>query len=186
MKPEFREDKATQAACILIDKEGGTIAYIKLIKLLYLADRKRLLERGRPITFDDYYSLRKGPIGSQTKDLVTDGPILDPDSFWVQHITNPENYEVSIKDKNFPTDSLSEAEVNTLNQVYEEFGHYDRWEIVNWCHDNLDEWKNPGDSSIRIEYRDILMRGGKKTEMETIEIEEELDEIRCVDRMFGV
>ncbi len=36
----FDEKKATQAAGILISKSGGTINYMKLIKLIYLANRE--------------------------------------------------------------------------------------------------------------------------------------------------
>ena len=91
---------------------------------------------------------------------------------------------VSIKNKDFTTDSLSEAEVNTLEQIYDEFGEFDRWALVDWCHKNLEEWQDPKGSAIRIEYRDILMFGGK-TEMEASIIEEELDESRYIDSMFG-
>ena len=185
MTASFRDDKTTQAACILIQKEGGTMSYMKLIKLLYLADRKRLLERGRPITFDTYYSLPHGPILSRTKELIDDGPPPGADSLWLKHITEPKNYMVSIKNKDFTTDSLSEAEVNTLEQIYNEFGEYDRWALVDWCHKNLEEWQDPKGSAIRIEYRDILMLEGK-TATEASKIEEELSEIRFVDRMFGV
>ena len=77
------------------------MSYMKLIKLLYLADRKRLLERGRPITFDTYYSLPHGPILSRTKELIDDGPSPGADSLWLKHITEPKNYMVSIKNKDF-------------------------------------------------------------------------------------
>ena len=90
MRPSFREDKATQAACILIEKEGGRINYMKLLKLMYMADRKALLERGRPITFDEYYSLDRGPILSRTKDLIVEGAFPGQDSFWQHHISPPE------------------------------------------------------------------------------------------------
>jgi hypothetical protein len=37
---QFNEQKATQAAAFLIAANGGQINYMKLIKLLYLANRK--------------------------------------------------------------------------------------------------------------------------------------------------
>ena len=39
MIPSFREDKATQAAALLLEWAGGRMNYMKLIKLLYLALR---------------------------------------------------------------------------------------------------------------------------------------------------
>jgi len=50
------------------------MAYIKLIKLLYLADREALLRWGRPITTDCHVSMPKGPVVSQIYHLITDEP----------------------------------------------------------------------------------------------------------------
>ena len=114
MNPKFREDKATQAACILIQNEGGAITYMKLIKLMYIADQKRLLERGRPITFDAYYSLDRGPILSKTLDLITSGVAPGVESVWMRYISAPENYRVKLNKCDFLIDVLSEAEIFTL------------------------------------------------------------------------
>ena len=46
----FNEAKATQAAARLLFLRGGTMSYVKLIKLLYLADREALIRWGRPVT----------------------------------------------------------------------------------------------------------------------------------------
>src|SRR4051812_9596906 len=54
MRISFNEQKATQAAARLLELRGGRISYLKLIKLLYLADREALLQWGRPITTDSY------------------------------------------------------------------------------------------------------------------------------------
>ncbi len=37
---------------------GGTMSYMKLIKLLYIVDRQALISWGRPITYDCYMSLK--------------------------------------------------------------------------------------------------------------------------------
>ena len=184
MKPRFREDKATQAACILIEKEGGAIAYMKLIKLMYVADRKRILERGRSITFDAYSSLNYGPIPSRTYELITVGTAPSVTSIWNQYISAPSTYKVRIKGEDCPIRSLSEAEIDTLNQVYDDLGHLDQWELVDWSHKNLEEWKDPEGSSIPIEYHDILIRGGK-TAVEAHKIGEELKALAQADQCFN-
>ena len=146
----------------LIQEEGGTINYMKLIKLMYMADRKRLLRRGRPITFDVYCSLDYGPILSRTLNLITHGAAPGVNSFWMKCISAPKDFMVSIAEEDFPTDSLSEAEVSAIKETYNELGHFDEWELVDWTHKNLEEWQDPEGSSIRIEYHDILIRGGEK------------------------
>ena len=44
MKEALQEEKITQAAAYLVQKRGqGFMSYMKLVKLLYLADRESLL-----------------------------------------------------------------------------------------------------------------------------------------------
>ena len=66
----FDERKAAQAAVYLIKKRSDQINYMKLNKLLYLADRKALFEAGQPITGDRMVSMPKGPVLSDILDLI--------------------------------------------------------------------------------------------------------------------
>ena len=70
MRAQFREDKATQAAARLLRHAGGRMEYLKLIKLLYLAERESLVTLGSPLTYDACWSLPYGPILSATLDRV--------------------------------------------------------------------------------------------------------------------
>ena len=54
MRMRFNEKKATQAAARFLRLCKGCMNYMKLIKLLYIADREALLRWGRPITTDAY------------------------------------------------------------------------------------------------------------------------------------
>ncbi|MCX6915882.1 MAG: Panacea domain-containing protein, partial [Verrucomicrobia bacterium] len=67
---------------------------MKLIKLLYLADRTALLRWGRPITTDTYVSMDRGPVLSRVLDLATDEDLPGQTSIWAKHITEPEHYAV--------------------------------------------------------------------------------------------
>lgn len=178
MRPEFREDKVTQAAAYFLERGGGEMYHILLLKLLYLADRETLLRWGRPISFDYYVSMKNGPVLSNTLNLINDGN----GGSWSDFISSPTGHKVSLI-KATGIDELSEAEIEILNEVFVKYGHWDRWELVNHLHKILGEWKNPGASAIPITYRDILLAGGK-TEMETTEIEEELNELALVDMIL--
>src|SRR5690242_6025860 len=109
MMMRFNEKKATQAAAQFLRLANGRMNYMKLIKLLYIADREALLRWGRPITTDVYFSMKHGPVLSEVLDLISEGP--DPffgETFWSRHISK-EDYDVSLKAD--PTqDQLSEAE----------------------------------------------------------------------------
>ena len=84
MRLPFNEKKATQAAAYLLRLRGGRMSYMKLIKLLYLADRISLNRRGRPITTDRYVSMDRGPVLSRTLNLITEERDPAAPSFWAE------------------------------------------------------------------------------------------------------
>jgi uncharacterized phage-associated protein len=184
MKPSYREEKTTQAACYFLKERGGRMSYMKLIKLLYLADRAALLKWGRPISFDAYFSLDHGPVLSKTYDLLTEGVPPGAESYWHSYISDPENYEVSLREADCPTEELSDAERGVLEAVWRRFGGMSRWELRDWMHANVPEWTDPMGTAIPIAYRDILVRSGK-TELEAAEIEEEIDSLAVAEAVFG-
>ncbi len=183
MKPPYREDKATQAAAILLKLNGGKMSHLKLIKLLYIVDRKALLSWGHPITFDVYVSMDKGPVLSKTLDIINDGAEPGHQSYWNDNISEPEHHEVKLLKENVPDEELSEAEIELINKVFEEFGHKSRWNLVAIVH-KFGEWEDPKGSAIPIEYCDILKAGGK-TDSEIAIILEELESIALFDHALS-
>ena len=102
---------------------------MKLIKLLYLVDRRSLLERGVPVTYDRYVSMSHGPVLSETLDLINYGSGPSEESYWETHVDEDSRYEVSLKG-DCPVDELSDAELDLARAVYAEFGKMDRWAVV--------------------------------------------------------
>lgn len=178
----FNERKATQAAAHLLGLRGGRMSYMKLVKLLYLADREALLRWGRPITTDRYVSMDRGPVLSRVLDLATDGGDPGTPSIWSSSITEPSNYEVELKAA-AGDDELSEAEIELLDKVFQEHGRKSRWDLVKHTH-TLPEWIDPHGSAIAITYRDILKAGGK-SELEIAAVQDELDELAETDLLLG-
>jgi uncharacterized phage-associated protein len=179
----FREDKTTQAAAILIGLNGGTMDYIKLIKLLYFVDRAALSQWERPVTFDLYYSMNYGPVLSRTLDLITEGPPAGHPSYWAEHISQPAAYTVSVIG-DVPDDTLSDAEVELIQSIYEEYGRMGKWRLVDLSHKILPEWHHPHGSSTPISYEDILRAVGKG-DAEIAEIERDLDLLAFVDECLA-
>lgn len=161
MPLRYREDRATQAAARFLKLRGGRMSYLKLMKLLYLADRKALIELGRPITYDAFYSMPRGPVLSRTLDLMSEEP--EPHgrpSYWHQHISPPEGWEVVLRDgESVPNDQLSDADEAVINAIYDEFGKWSRWDLVKYTH-NLPEYEDPDGSSIPIPHERILKLSG--------------------------
>lgn len=167
---------------MLLQLGGGKMSYMKLIKLLYILDRKALLRWGRPVTTDCYVSMDRGPVLSRTLNLITEESSPNAHSFWAEHISEPEHYEVRLQGEP-SAEELSEAEIALIQEVFGEHGRKSRWELVDLTHE-FPEWQNPRGSAIPIQYRDILRAGGK-TEGEIAAIEEELDGLAFADSLLS-
>ena len=178
----FNERKATQAAAYLLKRRGGQMSYLKLIKLLYWADREALARWGRPVTTDRHVSMNHGPVLSHVLDLVSDGDAPGDDVIWGAAVSAPANYEVQLK-ADPGDDELSEAEIAVLEEVWEALGHKGRWELVELAH-QLPEWKDPQGSALPISYRDILAAQGIDDE-EIEAIEEEICGVAATQDLVG-
>ena len=155
---KYREDKTTQAAACLLRLANGRLNHMKLIKLLYFAERAALLKWGRPITFDWYVSMPHGPVLSFTLDKINDSAPLDGSSYWHKYISERIKNEVELIGE-APKDQLSQAEEELLKKVWQEFGHMDEWQLRNYSH-TLPEWQDPEGSSRPIEIRHIFLSEG--------------------------
>lgn len=155
------------------------MSHLKLMKLLYIAEREALLRLGRPIIFDSCVSMDHGPVLSQTLNLMHGES--KSDGHWEKAISMPANNEVSlIEDPG--DDKLSEAEDQLIREVFYQHGEKTRWELRNFTHD-LAEWQNPKGSSIQIDYKDILRTSGK-TENEIEAILEDIESLAMMDLYF--
>lgn len=160
MLPDFREEKTTEAAALFLRMCGDSMAYLKLIKLLYFADRKALVQWKSPITFDTYYSMNHGPVLSHTLNLVKFGEDTNSGEFWSTYISPPnENREVSLI-TDCPPSHLSRAEVRVLEETFKQYGHMNRWELRDETH-KLPEWRNPQGSRLPISIEEILRLEGE-------------------------
>jgi uncharacterized phage-associated protein len=152
----FDEAKATQAAAKFLELRGGEMHYLKLIKLLYLVDRTALLRWGIPVTTDRYVSMDHGPVLSRVYSLVVDEV---PKPVWAEYISAPNEYQVRLNRK-APTDKLSRAEERLIEEIHQQYGHWNRWRLVDYLH-TQPESPDPTHSTIPITERDILNPGGE-------------------------
>lgn len=159
---KYREDKTTQAAGRLLRLSGGPMSYMSLIKLLYFADRKALLQHGRPISYDLFVSMPHGPVLSRTYGLIMEEPDPDQPSYWRAYISEPKDHAVELT-KEVPNDQLSPAEEAILDDVFQEVGHLNQWKLRDLSH-RLPEWRDPHGSSVPIDIREILIHQGVSAE----------------------
>jgi hypothetical protein len=176
---KFNEKKVTQAAAFLIKQAGNTLNYTKLIKLLYLADRKALKTWERTISGDSYYSMKKGPVLSNTLDLIH----YPDNSFWHKHITTS-GYDV-ILSADPGTTLLQPNEIKFLKSLSDEHKNRDWKAMIKYCHDCCDEWQHPGDTAIPLQVEDIL-RTLNKTAREIEIIEDDVSTLNYAKKIFQV
>jgi len=182
MKLLFNEAKATQAAARLLRLRGGRMSYMKLIKLLYLADREALIRWGRPITTDRYVSTDNGPVVNRIYDLIRNEPSPNSVKIWGKFISAPEDYEVRLLGDP-GSGELSPAEEQLIDEVFGQHGQDSRWALIDYTY-GLPEWVHPDGGVLPIEYRDIL-RVVHKTAAEISAVEEDLESSALVERILA-
>jgi uncharacterized phage-associated protein len=164
---QFNEKKAAQAAAHLLERAGGSMGYLMLLKLLYLADRKNLLERGLLITGDRLVAMKNGMVLSQVLDLVRG---QQRGTWWPRYIRPSGEYDIELVDGS-EKDELSEFEVGLLDEAFEKFGAMDPWQLVDHLHESLEEWKvawggrQHSQKVVEVSPEEV-MRAGKISEQE--------------------
>jgi uncharacterized phage-associated protein len=154
------------------------MSYLKLLKLLYIADREALRRWGIPISHDRYVSMDHGPVLSRTYNLIKDGG-----SKWSRFISVPQDYEVRLLE-NPGVGKLSPAEESLLEEVFLEHGEKNRWTLVDLVH-TFPEWKDPSGSSLPLSLREILLALGEP-ETEIQAVLQELQHDEWVSTRLGV
>jgi uncharacterized phage-associated protein len=143
-----------QAAAVLLERSPGhSMSYMRLLKLLYLADRRMLDRAGYPITFDRAVSMKNGPVLTETYDLIK-GQRVGSDR-WSEFIST-EGYQSVLIAKPGRSE-LSRLSIAILQEVQEEVADMDDWALVDHLHAILPEWRpQPNNSSEPISLEDIL------------------------------
>ena len=110
--------------------------YLKLVKLIYLLDRKAMEQWGVPVVGGKYFSMKLGPMTEELLDIINFG---DP-SNWSKAIGETQNYAVAaLEDPG--CEDLSPAEQRLMEEVWKEFGSVNKWDLCEWTHENLPEWE---------------------------------------------
>ena len=169
----FNERKAAESAAFLLDIAGGSMDLLVLLKLLYLADRRALIERGLPITGDRMIAKKNGPILARIYD-ATKGHLVGMPS-WSQFVSQPRSDDrakrVRLVGKLKADGRLSNYERQILRAVHDEYGHENKWTLSALTHE-LPEFRDPGASRLPIDPKVILRNAGKSD-----------DEIAWVDEL---
>jgi len=184
MNFRFNISKATEIACLLLQRADGRMNIMKLVKLMYLLDRLSLDRRRMPVVGGDYLSMRNGPVTSEVLDLMNEGRLYhESDRRWEQCISDRENHEVALL-KMPEREEVSEAEVKLVDEIWATHGGKNQWQLVDWCHDNCKEWTSLSNGKARISVEQIAEALGKDS-AEIARLSSEARELNRLSEIFA-
>lgn len=129
---------------LLRKNNGKSLDKIKIIKLMYLADKYHLLKYGRTITNDNFYAMPNGPIGSVTLDILnfsnTEAFNIDEGNYTKKYIEKKGTYAFVAKDVKCDFNRLSKSDKEVLDFIFDNFAKMDKWALVDFTH-KYPEWK---------------------------------------------
>ena len=185
MLTPFRAEKLIQAAAVLLKAtEPHRMSRLRLLKLLYIADRESIQETGFPITGDEVLAMPHGPVLEATYECIQDQHFHS--QAWRRHIDNDGKHDVVLVEDPGVA-QLSRYDVTKLQDVARRFEEMPEWELVEHTH-SFPEWiKNQpepgGRGSRRIPVKDILEAVGLGAEAD--EILAEAKSYRSVEQLLN-
>lgn len=165
----YNPRKAAQTVAFFAIKTGvNAINVLKVMKLVYLADRASIARHGFPILDERRVSMRNGPVNSFTYDYIKGEVPPHLDAGWSEFVADRAGHDVGLAFNGMSVDDLdelSDAEIETLEGVWELFGGMDQWKLVDYTHhaENIPEWTDPkGQGSRTISLDSIMSAVGLK------------------------
>ncbi len=180
----MHEKKTAQAAALFLLKAGGPMPHLKLMKLLYIADRESYRLRGSPITGDAMVSMPHGPVLSRTLDLMK-GEADPASAGWSNYVCRVNQHAVALAHgvtKETFLGELSQAEYGIIDDVWQWYGGMSQWELRDLTH-TFPEWEDPHGSSKPIE-RYTLFRAVGMTHKQAKASVEQCEEFDAIDAAF--
>jgi len=155
--------------------------YYRLLKLLYIADRRSLQKIGRPVIGGRTVAMDRGPLHSTMCDLIKGSDPESPgwflnfrtDAYEVEMVQDPGNGE------------LSRYEIDLLTSITAEFMQDDEWAVGEKTHEYAEfiENKPPKGSCRTIPLASIVRAIGRADNWEAIE--RDATEVAVFDQVFG-
>lgn len=161
--PWFNARKAAQVAAYFALRAGGAVNILKLVKLIYLADRRFMQKFDLPMLNDELVSMDHGPVNSRTLNYING---TQPDrGEWDEFVSARAGYDIGLAHPDITLASLDEfsrADLEVLDEIWAEFGHYDKYRLRDYTHKNCPEWVDPKGSSCPISYERLFQALGKR------------------------
>lgn len=156
---QFNIDKAI-AAMVVFLRRLGPMDKLKLVKLLYLADRDCFLKDGHPTTGDTPVAMDHGPVPSACLDVLNGE--MPSKAFSFLHMRDTE-VSPDPNPPSAPTNLITSEEASVLEQTAQKYGSLTTSQLYRLVHE-LPEYKDahvPG-TSMPIPFAKILQHYGSE------------------------
>ena len=181
LKFKFDFEKTLQASAVLLRSHGKQMSVLRLLKLLYIADRELLATSGNTMTGDRAVAMDHGPVLTQVYDLIKqqakragewDG-VIHKVGYTLHLVGDP------------GTGHLSKGDAAKLQEVTDRYLAVDDWTLADKVTHEFPEWVGnyPEGTSQRIPWEDVLKAHGKEAWI--ADIENDLAAQRSFDALFG-
>jgi uncharacterized phage-associated protein len=178
----LKVEKTIQAIGVLFRADGvQRMNYMRLLKLLYIADREAFQETERSIIGGPVVAMERGPVLSEVYDLIRGQHTQMP--LWDRFLRKDRYELVRVEDPDVK--KLSRYEIQKLQNVAGRHAEEDEFDLSHRTH-GFAEWaKNrpPAGSSRRIPLEDILEAIGLAAAVPRIT--EELQHLASVEHDLG-
>jgi len=167
--PLYNEERTAQTAAYFLHMAGGRLPLLKLMKLLYLAERESYRRHGEPIIGGRLVCMPHGPVLSVTLNIV-DGWAGHSTGDWDGWIEDRSRHELALRDPSRIRNeqdlrALSDDDVNILHAIWNRFGHFGESELVEYTHSPAcPEWEDPQGSSLPLPLERLLRAVGYNDE----------------------
>lgn len=151
----FDEREAAQAAARVLRRHGEPMHRDKLVRILYYADRRALLEHGYPITGDRFINTPDGPALARILDLTASG--ASSNSPWFQHVAPVRGSHLCAASDD--EGALSEAVLGVLDQTHASLAAVSVSDICMRSR-QLPEWRDIDGTHIPVIVDDIFRAEG--------------------------
>ncbi len=182
MPQKLDVQKAIQAVGVLLRREGKKAGRLRLLKLLYIADRQSLRETGFPILASRVVAMKHGPVHSEVLDLINGNHSAEP--IWSRYFRAAGRDVVLSEEPE--VGELSRQEIERLNKVVDLHAHLGDWEVADITHgfrEWVEKYPDPSEDTSReipIELMiDAVERSGDKGS-----ILQDLKDSEAFDRFF--
>lgn len=181
----YNARKAAQVAAFFAISAGGKINVLKLVKLIYLADRLALETFEAPILNDKFVSMDHGPVNSITLNHINGLADESTRGAWDSLVTARNGNFVGLRNSKLKIEELDEfskAELKILKLIWARFGKMNQFEVRDYTHQNCPEWEDPCGSSEPIPMVRIFNFLGKK---DSSALAAKLESERIVDQTLA-